>query len=271
MDSHDEIKENPQEISSGLNSEANRNNNTDKSSGLSAKNASFNSNDKKQITGLWDRDDSNPYSFTPYSENKKKNERFEDNLISAKGKSGVFKQFKNKVFSQNSDSESRKQKGMVLLVPVLAVVFVFVVRQVLIKPPSKSKADDDKKSAVSVENKKSGNSINWKIPEPLPVVMRDISTVGNAGSTSDNNQTEVSDGQADILYIRSIVHSNDSSSVVIGSRIFHLNDQINGATIVEIGKDFVVFEKDGVREVKKVAEESVHTPQITKNKKENIN
>jgi len=48
------------------------------------------------------------------------------------------------------------------------------------------------------------------------------------------------------------VYSEDKPSVVIGNRIVHVGDKINGVTIARINKDSVEFEKDGETWVQRV-------------------
>jgi hypothetical protein len=57
-----------------------------------------------------------------------------------------------------------------------------------------------------------------------------------------------------MLSVRGILYSQDKPSAIIGNKIVHLNDKIDNATVVQIDRDFVVFEKDGKRWTKKVAE-----------------
>ena len=59
------------------------------------------------------------------------------------------------------------------------------------------------------------------------------------------------------MYVTSILYSTDKPSVVIGERIVYLNQEVNGAVIVEINTDNVVFEKEGRRWTQKLAEEMI--------------
>ena len=140
---------------------------------------------------------------------------------------------------------------MVILIPILSIVMIFVFRQVLSKAPQETAgATNDDASVVTTV--RSDNEIDWRIPEPIPMQVRDpikpgIQTVMPNTWQSDSNSIEM-------LSVRGILYSQDKPSAVIGNRIVHLNDKIDDATIVQIDRDFVIFEKNGKRWTKKVAE-----------------
>ncbi len=160
---------------------------------------------------------------------------------------------KDKLFTPKEGVSSARQKAMVVLVPILAVVMIFVLRQVLGKSPRKAKADAGSDTPV-VAVADSGDEIEWQIPEPLPAVMRDPITLPsqNDGKNSDPNDTQdpgqngtTGEVKTTVLHVKAIVYSEDKPSAVIGNQIVYVGTTINGITIVRINRNSVEFERDG--------------------------
>jgi hypothetical protein len=177
------------------------------------------------------------------------NGNFNDN---PSGKS-TAKPMKKKLHLKSTERSSSRQKLMYLLIPVLAVVFIFVLRQVFSKSPNKSQAAPTGNTPVQPSAKHaSDGEINWKIPEPLKAEIRD--PVKHGVPAASNTTVEPNKAGIDVLYVKGILFSADKPSVVIGKKIIHLNDEYNGVKVVEINRDYVIFEKDGNRWTKKVTE-----------------
>lgn len=159
---------------------------------------------------------------------------------------------KDKLFAPKEGVSSTRQKVMVVLVPILAVIMIFMFRQVLGESPSRAKADAGNDTSVVVVD--SGDEIDWKIPDPWPEGMRDPSTLlkRDRGKSSDPNGTR-DPGQngttgtvkTAVLHVRSIVYSKDKQSAVIGNQEVYVGTTINGITIVKINRNSVEFERDG--------------------------
>jgi len=176
---------------------------------------------------------------------------------------GLWQQIKDKLFTPKPGSSPTKQKAMVIMVPILAIIMIFVFRQVLSKAPRKTKGAGTDDVPVVVANADSGHEIDWKIPEPISVMTRDPiklpdeSSTQNAEQNGEQNETANKPNQG-VIIVRDIVYSHDRPSAVIGSKIVYVGDEINGATIVKIDRDSIEFEKDGdrweqnVREGKKI-------------------
>jgi hypothetical protein len=256
MDTHDEMnKAGPQkEISSGFKSgPISQDINAQRSSGASSQDGISGVPSKTPTAGLWHRRESNPYRLTQPSGKGNQNQQLEVEPLEKGTRSGLMKQIKDKLFPKESGVSSTKQKAMVVLVPILAIVMIFVLRQVLTKAPRKTDGatSDNMPEVILTDN--SNDDINWQIPEPLPVVMRDPTKIGSQNTSG--GQSGISGGtQSGIMIVKGILYSYDKPSVVIGGHIVHLNEKINDATVVEINKDCVVFEKDGKRWTRKVAE-----------------
>ena len=167
---------------------------------------------------------------------------------------------RDKLATSGLATGSAKDKVMALLVPVLAIVMIFMFRQVLSKSPGKAKgATKDDAPAVVAANV--GDEIEWEIPEPMSAAMRDPTKLPSPeetqSETPDNTQepgrnVATSGTQMTAIRIRGLVYSQDKPSIVVGNEILHVGDKINGVTIVRINKDSVEFERDGETWVQKV-------------------
>jgi hypothetical protein len=165
---------------------------------------------------------------------------------------GLWQQIKNKLFTPKPGSNPTRQKAMVIMVPVLAIIMIFAFRQVLSKAPRKTKGAGTDDAPVVVANPDSGHEIDWKIPEPITIIKRDPIKLPDESNTQSGNRNTEQNGTADTqtqgaVIIRDIVYSKDKPSAVIGSRIVYVGDKINNITILKITKDSIEFEKDGER------------------------
>lgn len=171
---------------------------------------------------------------------------------------GLWQQIKDKLFTPKPGSSPTKQKAMVIIVPVLAIIMIFAFRQVLSKAPRKTEGAGTDDAPV-VANTDTGYEIEWKIPEPIAVIKRDPIKLPDESNTQNGDQNETtSNDTTGTIIIKDIVYSKDKPSAVIGSKIVYVGDKINDVTIVKINRDSIEFEKDGdrweqnVREGKKV-------------------
>ena len=172
---------------------------------------------------------------------------------------GLWQQIRNKLFTPNPGSSPTRQKAMVIMVPILAIIMIFVFRQVLSKAPRQTEGAGTDDAPVIVANADSGHEIDWKIPEPMAVITRDPIKLPDESNTQNTEQNETtSEVTTGTIIVRDIVYSKDKPSAVIGSKIVYAGDKINDVTIVKIDRDSVEFEKDGdrweqnVREAKKI-------------------
>lgn len=200
-----------------------------------------------------DNQSSDPYRFAQ-SLNKENTEEQTGTTVYGPGKvTELWQQIKRRVLPENAGVGDTKQKVMVILIPVLFIIMIFMFRQVLSKSPKKTKASTNDNIQANVA--KTDNEIDWQIPEQIPVDLRDPIKPSSRITTSTINQTDSNAiSNLDMLSVRGIIYSHDKPSAVIGDRIVHLNDKIDNATVVEIERDYVIFEKDGKRWMKKVAE-----------------
>ncbi len=165
---------------------------------------------------------------------------------------GLLQQIKDKLFTPKPGSSPTKQKAMVIMVPVLAIIMIFVFRQVLSKAPRKTKGAGTDDTPVVVASTDSGTEIDWKVPEPILVMTRDPIKLPDESGTQNAEQNGEEDETANkpnqgVIIVRDIVYSHDKPSAVIGSKIVYAGDKINDVTIVKINRDSIEFEKDGDR------------------------
>ena len=171
---------------------------------------------------------------------------------------GLWQQIRDKLFTPKPGVSPTKQKAMVIMVPVLAIIMIFAFRQVLSKAPRKTDGAGTEDIPV-VANADAGHEIDWKIPEPIAVITRDPIKLPDESNTQNTEQNETtSEVTTGTIIVRDIVFSKDKPSAVIGSKIVYVGDKINDITIVKIDRDSIEFEKDGdrweqnVREGKKI-------------------
>jgi hypothetical protein len=209
---------------------------------------------KPSTKGLLNQQSQNPYRLEQSSDEDVSAEQLDIDPFSKSIGPSIWQKIKDRLLPEKEGVSPTRQKAMVIMVPILFVVMIFVLRQVLSKAPQETEGamNDD---APLVANADSNNEIDWQIPEPMPVVMRDPIKLSSQSNFNNNGQIGISDGMGTAIFsVRGILYSDDKPSAVIGNRIVHLNEKINEATIVKIDKDYVVFERDGKRWTKKVAE-----------------
>jgi hypothetical protein len=184
-----------------------------------------------------------------------------DDVFAQIGGLSVYRQIRDKLAGSKLGAGNTKDKVMLMLVPLLAIVMVFVFRQVFDKSPGNARAAATDETPAAAD---SGDEIEWEIPEPLPTVMRDPLKLPGDGygqnghpDNMDNTQnpeqgTKTEAVETAAMPIRGLVYSEDKSSVVIGNRIAYEGTKIDGVTIVKINRDSVELEKDGKTWVQKV-------------------
>ncbi|MHC4507714.1 MAG: hypothetical protein ACYTAO_01980 [Planctomycetota bacterium] len=153
----------------------------------------------------------------------------------------LWQQISEKFFAPKPGVSSTRQKAMVILVPVLAIVMIFMFRQVLSTSPRQTQgATEDDAPVVAVAAP--GHEIDWQIPDPLPATGRDPTKL---------NEAVVRPG-TETIDVRDIVYSKDKPSAVINAQIVYVGHKVGDATVVQILRDCVEFEKDGKKWVQKI-------------------
>jgi len=177
--------------------------------------------------------------------------------------SGFWQQVKDKLFAPKPGVSPTRQKAMVIMVPILAIIMIFVFRQVLSKAPRQTEGVETDDAPV-VAQADTGHEIDWEIPEPITIIPRDPIQLPDEDDTQNPEQAEQNESASETeattgtIIVRDIVYSKDKPSAVIGSKIVYVGDEINGITVINIDRDSVEFERNGqrweqnVREGKKI-------------------
>jgi hypothetical protein len=128
-----------------------------------------------------------------------------------------------------------------------------VLRQVLSKAPRKTEGAPENNAPVVTAD--SDNEIDWQIPEPLPVTMRNPIKLPDQSNTQNTEQSGT-DGETKtvIISVKDIVYSEDKPSAVIDGQIVHIGDKVHGAIVIKINRDGVELERDGERWEEKIHE-----------------
>jgi len=182
---------------------------------------------------------------------------------------GLLQRIKNKLFTPKPGVSPTKQKAMVIMVPILAIIMIFAFRQVLSKAPRKTKGAGTDDTPVVVANANPGREIDWKVPEPISVMTRDPIKLPDGSNTQNGDPNETTGRvTTGTIIIRDIVYSHDRPSAVIGSKIVYVGDKVNDATIIKINRDSIEFETDEKKWVQKVRETENTTVQKVDNPSE---
>jgi hypothetical protein len=156
-------------------------------------------------------------------------------------KPGLRQRIRDKLFATKPGTSSTRQKTTVIMIPVLAFVFILVLRHVFWSTPTGTEAAVDNEKPGAVTTTGTSNEIDWQTPALLPLSLRDpLIMIPSGNKRGSENKTEITE-----LKINGILHSEDNPSVLIGGHIIHEGEKILGATIVKINKDNVEFEMNG--------------------------
>ena len=142
----------------------------------------------------------------------------------------IIENVKAKLLTLKQGVPLDRQKKMLLLFPVLAIVLLLVVVNAVKKSPGTSVTPLNK-ATVAVAPV-SSSKIDWEIPQPIPANLRNPMIFG--ASTSGDGTTE---GPT----VKGIVYSEDNPSAIIDDRIVSAGDTVAGVTIVKINPDSVDF------------------------------
>ncbi|MEN6387184.1 MAG: hypothetical protein ABFD79_18550 [Phycisphaerales bacterium] len=147
-----------------------------------------------------------------------------------------FKIIKDKFFPRKMTAEQSRNKKMIILMPVLILVFLFVITRALKQPASCSA--NVNVPGQSLNDANSHAKINWKMPEVYPSNLRDpmqpsSSVVADANSAAGN------------LIVKGIIFSHDRPAAVVDNKIVHQGDIVSGITIKKINKKNIELEMNG--------------------------
>ena len=152
---------------------------------------------------------------------------------------------KTRLFDSQGVQSQPKQKMMAVLVPVLALVMVFMLMRAF-------KTPENAGASVTVENTEQVQTASvsvqeiWQVPQVYPADLRDPMNAASVKATVNGTP------HAALLTVSGILYSEDKASAVIQGQIVYEGDTMLGATLVKINKKSVEFEKDGKTWTQKV-------------------
>jgi hypothetical protein len=160
----------------------------------------------------------------------------------------LWQQIKNKLITPKPGASGTRQKVMLVLVPVLIVVFIFVVGPLLL-PPKKVPKDTQAKLPTTVAGASTETEIKWEIPPPYPETLRDPMQPAASAAVPEKTVPEIKEVETvkpQKLVVKGILYSGDNPSAIIGTQIVHEGEKVSsGATVIKINKGSVEFEMDG--------------------------
>jgi hypothetical protein len=143
----------------------------------------------------------------------------------------IIEKVKAKLLTSKQGVAPGRQKIILLLSPVLAIVFLIVVVNAVKTSPGISVNPSNKETAAVAPV--FGSKISWEIPQPIPANLRNPMVFGAVSASGS--------GTAGGPVVKGIVYSEDKSSAIIGDRIVSAGDTVAGATVVKINPNSVDF------------------------------
>ncbi len=161
----------------------------------------------------------------------------------------TWQQIKDRIFSPNSGGRTAKEKATMALIPVLALVFIFVFRQVFWASPNKmAEATQIKTKSDATVTTHTEQNIDWKIPEPYPAMIHDPMKLTAISAGQAKVQTQKSETEnITAIIVKGILYSSDNPAALVDNRIVRVGDTVQDATVVRINRDGVEFEMNGKR------------------------
>jgi hypothetical protein len=149
--------------------------------------------------------------------------------------------------TRQEKSGTGRQKLMMVLIPVLALVMVFVLKHPLgahatITATGAPQNETTSAAATDVQ-------IAWEIPpayeasgrDPMQATPAPTVAVESTGATDQPTEPPVD------LVVTGILHSEDRPAAIVDTQVLHEGEKISGATVEKIEKDGVQFERNGRR------------------------
>ena len=164
-------------------------------------------------------------------------------------------------YNRDKRPNSLRQKGMLLLVPVLAVTLWLLVRQ----PPQtvQARAAETVDETMTVSHETEDARIDWELPPLYRIADRDPMQLATPSLADEESAAPRTRTQAN-LTLRGILYSDDRPVAMVGTTLVHAGQQIAGVTVIEIARDSVEFEMDGQRWTQRVSDPTVSSRQDKK-------
>jgi len=183
---------------------------------------------------------------------------------------GPLRRMTRKLFAPKPGVNPRKQKMMLLLIPLLAVVLLILGRKNLdfiFSKPAATVKQPTGNDTTAIAKMLTG--IDWTPPEPFPTGLRDpmqltprmvaqideMNAEKVAVKPPENTGTIDPDAtKAGELTVKGILFSDDNPAAIVGTEgnILHVGDVVAGAKILKITRNAVEFEKDGEKWIQTV-------------------
>jgi hypothetical protein len=155
------------------------------------------------------------------------------NKFRAKAKD-LFDKAKTKILTPPEGVSRRKQTAMVISIPIMFVIVLFVFGRLFLNSGVRGVKNSDIDDFAALSAPKT--QIDWQKPALYPQDLRDPMKEVIVSSPTAPSQD---------LVVRGIVWSDDNPAAVIGTAIVYRGQTVNGATVVQISRKGVEFEKDG--------------------------
>jgi hypothetical protein len=153
------------------------------------------------------------------------------------------KKKKKRLYSPTSGAHSAKQKA-----ETIVSIFLILVLVVVLARPFRTAVSDSMDSALAGQEEdgfltKAIIEINWPVPTAYRTDIRDPMTLASPEQIYTQTLRPV---------VRGIVYSEESPFAIVGIDMMGEGEVVQGATILKINPDSVVFEKDGKTWTQKV-------------------
>ena len=147
-------------------------------------------------------------------------------------------------YGRDGRGKDTRQKAMLLLIPVLAIVLWRLVREPLQGVPAQASEAVDGK--ITVPQVGEEIEIDWELPPVYQPAGRDPMQLVPAAVTVEE-PTPTWTRERVNLVLQGILYSEDRPMAMIGTNLVREGEQIAGVTVVKITRDSVAFEMDGQR------------------------
>ncbi|MGA2172779.1 MAG: hypothetical protein ABSG82_07200 [Sedimentisphaerales bacterium] len=141
----------------------------------------------------------------------------------------IWGQISGKLLAPKPGVSSVRQKVTILMMPVLAVVFIFMLTRVFRSPASPSVKLP---TGIASSATTSAGGIDWELPPLYPETLRDPMRFSSTAHGRENAGGPI---------VKGIVYSEDNPRAIVGDRIVSTGDVVDGATVVKINPDSVEF------------------------------
>lgn len=164
-------------------------------------------------------------------------------------------------------ADELRQKAMLLLIPVLAIVLWWLVRDSI---PTTSAMTSDAEDPLAVQHDEiEATNIDWQVPPVYRIGDRDpmqLAPMSEFGEGPVTAETTLRTG----LVLRGILYTTKKPVAMIGSTLVFEGQQIGPVKVLQIARDSVEFEMDGRRWRQMVVNPTIAPPVDDEQQQETI-